>query len=151
MSRITYVRQMLPNGTFGEEIPIGAAAKNIDYQDDKTLVDVIGDISKINIQTEGDLSSQISAIKDNITDMKSVYIKEIAEDDEAWEWYNNAWRYEIPASEHGKKKVTKVVVIKIKKDDYEETIDFSLKKYFTGKVAIILDVKINGKIIIRGE
>jgi hypothetical protein len=68
MSRITAVKVKNTDGTYSEEIPVGALAENIGWDEEHSLKDVIGNV---NPSTEQSLKAQITALSNNIQQVKS--------------------------------------------------------------------------------
>jgi hypothetical protein len=68
MSRIIAVKIKNADGTYSEEIPVGALAENIGWDEEHSLKDVIGNV---NPSTEQSLKAQITALNNNIQQVNS--------------------------------------------------------------------------------
>jgi uncharacterized protein YjaZ len=78
------------------------------------------------------------------------YIKTVTED--LWEQVGNEYRVQIYQTEHKVDNIKQIIVqIKDANSECYEDVCYSYKIYFSGKVAIILDKKINCRIIIKGD
>ena len=62
MDKLTGIKIKYENGTYSDEIPVGAFAVNVGWDSTHTLVDIIGDID---IATDGSLQDQIDALLAN--------------------------------------------------------------------------------------
>lgn len=84
--------------------------------------------------------------------ISSEYIKIMNEDSDSWQQIGNVYKIFIPIEEHKIKNVKGIeVLLKHDVGGYFENIVYTYKIYYSGKVAVILDKKINCKIIIKGE
>jgi hypothetical protein len=68
MNRIIAVKIKNADGTYSEEIPVGALAENIGWDEEHSLKDVIGNV---NPSTEQSLKAQIAALNNNIQQVNS--------------------------------------------------------------------------------
>jgi hypothetical protein len=68
MNRIIAVKIKNADGTYSEEIPVGALAENIGWDEEHSLKDVIGNV---NPSTEQSLKAQITALNNNIQQVNS--------------------------------------------------------------------------------
>lgn len=59
MDKLTGIKIKYENGTYSDQIPVGAFAVNVGWDSTHTLVDIIGDID---IATDGSLQDQIDAL-----------------------------------------------------------------------------------------
>lgn len=94
-----------------------------------------------------DLNSRLNALNNS----ESAYEKTVTEDSELWEEIDGKYRISIPADEHQKQNITDVKAYLVNSQGLcYESIYNSVKIYYSNKVAVVLDKKINCKIIIKG-
>jgi hypothetical protein len=80
------------------------------------------------------------------------YITTVANDSQLWEQVDDTYRVQIYRSEHNVSNIKQIIVqiIDTGSECYED-VCYSYKIYFSGKVAVIFDKKINCRIIIKGD
>lgn len=81
-----------------------------------------------------------------------VFQKEVSVEDTLWVEVSNVFKYTIPSTEHKFKKVLGVnLEILNSEENHYENADFTYKIYHSGAVTIVLDKKVDCRIIIQGE
>lgn len=119
-----------------------------------------GEVTFVNVAYSGGTTDDIvvkvdsdtRTISANLTEQAKTrtYVKEVVQSD--WELYNtDEYRLQIMKSEHNIDNVDEIVLQKTQDGCFENIGLFTYKVYFSGKVAIILDKQIDGKIIIKGR
>lgn len=63
---ITAIRLKNEDGTYSDELPIGTSTDKVDYDNDNTLNDVLGNVDILN---KGDIQNQINDLDDTIDDI----------------------------------------------------------------------------------
>ena len=59
MSKLTTIRIKYENGTYSDQIPVGVFAENVNWNDEVTLVDVLGQVA---FKTKGTIQEQIDRL-----------------------------------------------------------------------------------------
>ena len=81
----------------------------------------------------------------------SYEIEVFAKDSSKWTKNGNVWETRILQTTHNFSKINSIVVEKRMEDDLWENVVYSYKRYKSGTVAVIVDEKIDVRIIIKGE
>ena len=79
------------------------------------------------------------------------YIEEIAINNSGWEKVETQFKYRIAQTTHNLKTIHSIVCERKTALDMYENMIYSYKRYTSGSVAIIVDEKIDMRIIIKGE
>lgn len=102
--------------------------------------------------TNATIASLYEMAKSRIT--SSAYTLEVLSTDNVWEQVGNKWQVRIAQTTHNFKKIQSIVAERLSEDEegaaYENMVH-SYKQYRSGSIAIIVDKKIDMKIIIKGE
>lgn len=96
-----------------------------------------------------DLKSEKGTSPDIIAE--TIYIIEVSSTDSLWEQADNKWRVRIAQTTHKLKNIYSIVAERKTESGVYENMIYSYKNYTSGSVAIIVDNKIDIKIIIKGE
>ena len=79
------------------------------------------------------------------------YELEVSSDSDRWEEINGKWQIRIPQTTHNFQKINSIVAERKMDSEIYENMIYSYKRYLTGSVAVIVDNKIDMRIIIKGE
>lgn len=75
---------------------------------------------------------------------------EVASTSTLWEKVNGRWQVRILQTMHNLKNITEIVAERLDDSGNYENMIYGYKKYLSGSIAIIVDEKIDIKIIIKG-
>lgn len=79
------------------------------------------------------------------------YEVEVSSTSTDWQQVNGKWQFKIPQTTHQFKKINSIVAERKMDSEMYENMIYSYKRYLTGSIAVIVDEKINMRIIIKGE
>lgn len=107
--------------------------------------------STINHLIESALWVQELAFGDAIVLGDVAYEIEVFSTSNDWQQVNGKWQFKIPQTTHQFKKINSIVAEKKTDKEIYENMVYSYKRYLTGSIAVIVDNKIDMRIIIKGE
>lgn len=133
--------QFNPSKKFPTDFNKGKKYKAGDGVQSKTINDLI----------ESALWVQELAFGDAVIIGDLAYEVEVSTTSIDWQQVNGRWQIKIPQSTHGFSKINSVVAERKTSTDVYENMIYTYKRYLTGSIAVIVDNKINMRIIIKGE
>ena len=107
--------------------------------------------STINNLIESALWVQDLAFGDAIVLGDVSYEVEVSSTSTDWQQVNSKWQFKIPQTTHDFKKITSIVAERKMSNDMYENMVYTYKRYNSGSVSVIVDSKIDMRIIIKGE
>ena len=79
------------------------------------------------------------------------YEVEVSSTSTDWQQVNGKWQCKIPQTVQQFKKIKSIAAERRMDSEMYENMIYSYKRYLTGSIAVMVDNKINMKIIIKGE
>lgn len=79
------------------------------------------------------------------------YEVEVSSNSNDWQQVNGKWQFRIPQTAHNFQRINSVVAERKMNTDRYENMIYSYKRYLTGAIAIIVDKRIDMKVVIKGE
>ena len=93
----------------------------------------------------------LESLKGEAGHSEPAYITEVLATSDSWVLKDSKWQVKIAQSDHNFKKIHSIVVEAKVNGEFYENIVYSYKLYLTGSISIILDKKLDIRIIIKGD
>lgn len=95
-------------------------------------------------------NATIAALYETAKNVATSYELEVLSTDDVWEAVNGKYQVRVSQVAHNFKKIYTIVAQKKITEDYYENMIYSYKIYKSGSIAIIVDEKIDMRIVIKG-